>query len=396
MSAPSQYRCDTVVIGGGIAALWTAATLKAAGQTVAVLCQGELGSGQTITSQGVIHGGLKYALGGKLNEASEALSAMPARWLAAMRGEGSVDLSGLELLSDHQILWTQSGLISQAAGFFGSKTLRGRVAPLSKSHFPTVFSSSHYKGKLFRVEEPVINPQAVITRLADLLRDETRAVAWGQNAKIQSDCGEIHHVSITGEDGSLIELRANRWVFAAGAGNGSLLSQIDLESPQMQLRPLHQVIVRKADLPDFFSVCIGTGPKPPLVATTHRDSIGRTVWYLGGELAEAAGVARSEREQIDFARAFFAKHLPWIDLAGAEWATCRIDRAEPRTLTGARPPGAYCERFGNVIVTWPTKLALAPALADLVLRETSTSDFAASSPLPLPIPQVARPPWDMP
>ena len=54
----------------------------------------------------------------------------------------------------------------------------------------------------------------------------------------------------------------------------------------MQLRPLHQLILRKHGLPDFFSVCVGTGPKPPLVSTTHVDSRDRTVWYIGGDIAD--------------------------------------------------------------------------------------------------------------
>ena len=87
MSESTQIRYDAVILGGGVAALWTANALKGAGRSVLILTNSALGEGQSLAAQGVIHGGLKYAVGGKLTDSSEALAAMPARWLAAMRGE---------------------------------------------------------------------------------------------------------------------------------------------------------------------------------------------------------------------------------------------------------------------------------------------------------------------
>ena len=75
MSESKQLNVDTVIIGGGVAALWTANVLKRSGQSICVLSNSPLGEGQSLAAQGVIHGGLKYAAGGKLNEASEALAA---------------------------------------------------------------------------------------------------------------------------------------------------------------------------------------------------------------------------------------------------------------------------------------------------------------------------------
>ena len=119
---------DTVIIGGGVAALWPANVLKNAGQSILVLTNAPLGEGQSLAAQGVIHGGLKYAVGGKLTDSSEALAAMPARWLAALRGEGPVDLSAARLLCDHQLMWSLPNVVSQVVSFFGSKALRGRSA----------------------------------------------------------------------------------------------------------------------------------------------------------------------------------------------------------------------------------------------------------------------------
>lgn len=394
--SPRLHHCDTVILGGGVAALWTANLLKRAGQSVLVLTNAPLGSGQSLAAQGVIHGGLKYAVGGKLTDASEALAAMPARWLAAMHGDGPVDLRGARILSDHQVMWSLPNVVSQVVGFFGSKALRGRSSAIGRGDYPPVFDTPLYRGRLFRIDEPVVDPVSVVRELAKGVEDEAYLVDWSRNATLVAGGEGISHLRITGSDGGPSEVRARHYVFAAGAGNAELLAAINRSSPAMQRRPLHQVIVRKEGLPGFFSVCVGTGPKPPLVSTTHVDSRGRTVWYLGGDLAEAEGVARSESDQVEFTKALLARLMPWIDLVGAEWFTWRGDRAEPLTGTGDRPAGAWCQREGNVLVAWPTKFALAPDLADRILRETGPGRYPQPPGLDLPRPVHGVPPWDLP
>ena len=44
---------------------------------------GTIGGGQTIGAQGIIHGGIKYALTGQASRASEAISRMPEIWNTA-------------------------------------------------------------------------------------------------------------------------------------------------------------------------------------------------------------------------------------------------------------------------------------------------------------------------
>ena len=52
--------------------------------------------------------------------------------------------------------------------------------------------------------------------------------------------------------------------------------------------------------------------------------------------------------------------MPWIDLSSAQWATLRIDRAEPAQSALARPDNAFLAEQGRLLVGWPTKLALSP------------------------------------
>ena len=155
-------RYDVAIIGGGVAGLWTANALKSRGYSVVLLSKGPLGDGQTLSAQGVIHGGAKYALAGKLTDSSEELAAMPVRWKDALRGEGDVNLCGVEVLSDTQILWSLPGVASKAVSFFGSKLMRGRADSLPEDQWPVALKPSAYKGRVFEIDEPVLNPISIV------------------------------------------------------------------------------------------------------------------------------------------------------------------------------------------------------------------------------------------
>jgi glycerol-3-phosphate dehydrogenase len=68
---------DVVIFGGGIAGLWILNRLRQAGLSAILFESGALGGGQTHKSQGIIHGGLKYALQGVLTQDAAAMSDMP-------------------------------------------------------------------------------------------------------------------------------------------------------------------------------------------------------------------------------------------------------------------------------------------------------------------------------
>ncbi|MCI1740112.1 MAG: hypothetical protein LKM38_26185 [Pseudomonas veronii] len=102
--------------------------------------------------------------------------------------------------------------------------------------------------------------------------------------------------------------------------------------------------------------------------TTHPAADGNWVWYMGGDIAEADGVARTPQEQIATAQHELALLLPWIDMSHTEWATLRVERAEPLQSGLTRPDNAFLAEQGRLLVGWPTKLALAPDFADRVLH----------------------------
>ena len=89
--------------------------------------------------------------------------------------------------------------------------------------------------------------------------------------------------------------------------------------------------------------------------------------------------------------------FPWIDWQRAEWRSFRIDRAEPQQADHGRPDSPFCQRGGNAILCWPTKLSLAPLLADEAIKELASMKFTErEESLPsLPMPEVGKAPWDL-
>ena len=61
---PQIISSDVVIIGAGIAGLWLHNRLNQMGFHAILLENDTIGNAQTLSSQGIIHGGAKYALNG--------------------------------------------------------------------------------------------------------------------------------------------------------------------------------------------------------------------------------------------------------------------------------------------------------------------------------------------
>lgn len=379
---------DILIVGGGVAGLWLNARLRQLGYCSLLIERGALGGGQSVKSQGIIHGGTKYALSGALTGSSEAIAGMPQRWREALAGSGELDLSGVRLLSDAHYLWSPGTLAGNLTGFFASKAMRGRVDAVKGEALPPALQDRHFRGRVYRLAELVLDVPSLIARLAALCGDGLLA---GERIEPLYDGSELAGLSVDGR-----AIRARRVVLCAGAGNAGLLAALGVGQAQ-QLRPLHMVLVKAATLRPLYAHCLGAGSKPRLTVTTHPAADGQWVWYLGGDLAEAGGVARDEQAQIRAAQQELGELLPWIDLSGAQWRTLRIERAEPAQSGLVRPDNAFLAAQGNLLIGWPTKLALAPDLADRVLASLARDgiqpgDCPALPSLPRPV--VAPAPWD--
>lgn len=380
---------DVLIVGGGVAGLWLNARLRTKGYATLLVERESLGGGQSVKSQGIIHGGAKYALHGALSGASEAIADMPRRWREALDGDGELDLSSVRLLSDAHYLWSPGTLAGNLTSFFASKAVRGRVDQVKGEQLPPALQHPKFKGKVYRLAELVVDVPSLIARLAELAGDSLLAA---DDIQPLHENGQLVGLRVDGRD-----IRAQRIVLSAGRGNADLLTNLNVAQPGQQLRPLHMVMVKGPTLKPLYAHCLGGGPKPRITVTSHPSADGEWVWYLGGDLAEADGVARDEAAQIDAARKELGQLLPWVDLSSAKFATLRVERAEPAQSGLVRPDNAFLSDQAPLLVGWPTKLALAPDFADRVLNSLERDGIRPAdhdAPPDLPRPVIGRTAWE--
>jgi glycine/D-amino acid oxidase-like deaminating enzyme len=398
MGAPpsiEHVRVDVAIVGGGVAGAWLLSHLHDRGYA-ALLCEGaSLGAGQTIASQGIIHGGLKYGLDGSRLRAGEALAAMPAIWRACLRGERAPNLSGARILAQHQVLIADGGLASRLAGIFAESLLRGRVAAVDRVPAPLAAAlGASFRGAVYQLDEPIVDVRSVLGELRRAHLDAILAVDPVATRPLDDGAAGIE---VQSADGRRLRILCDRVALCAGAGNEALGRLFSPPSASMQRRPLRMVMLR-GPLPPIHAHCLGTGSTPRLTVTTHLDRRGRVIWYLGGALAES-GVDRDDTAQARFAREELSITMPAIDTSTCDVAVLSIDRAEGRQPSGARPEGPVLIQRGAVTRVWPTKLAFAP-LAAAIFEEQLVRDGvlpgrrAKPDTAGWPRPALADHPWD--
>ena len=362
---------DIAIIGGGIAGLWTLNQLRNRGYSAILFEHQALGSDQTIGSQGMIHGGVKYTLSAAMSAGSESIAAMPDAWRDCLAGNGAVDLRNCEVLSEAFYLWSGHGMQARMSAFLAGKALRGRVEKLAPPDYPAALCSDAFRGQVYRLADLVLDVPSLVSTLAEQHREAIFQVDWA--------CASL---SVAGGS-AVLELpqctvQPGRLLLTAGAGNESLLQDLGASAPAMQRRPLHQVLVRHEYQPALFGHCLGQGTTPRLTISSHRTSAGEPVWYLGGALAES-GCTDEPQQLVERARRELAELLPWIDFGNTQWRTLRLDRAEPSQAGLLRPDGSFLDRVpgvNNALVAWPTKLTLCPNLGDTVEKHLQLDHIA--------------------
>jgi glycerol-3-phosphate dehydrogenase len=389
---------DIVILGGGIAGLWLLNRVRAAGYSALLLESGALGGGQTGKSQGIIHGGMKYALTGALNAEALAMADMPAYWRACLEGKGELDLSSVPVLSKHQYLWSPQRFASKLTGFLAGAALSSKVDTVPKKDYPIVFQNPGFKGEVYALNEMVLDIPVLVRELAKKHEDALIQIEPLTAAAFKFDANNnLLKVTITHE-GKALDVSAQQFVFAAGSGNEMITKQLKNDSVAMQLRPLHMVMVQTSFDYPLYAHCMGLSNRPRITITTHHTEDGKPVWYLGGQLAED-GIERSEAEQIAAARLELKSLFPWLDFGSARFATFFVDRAEPKQRGMLKPETSYAKTIQNITIAWPTKLALAPKLAGEVMENLAknkltprASDLGALQGWPAP--PVASPVWE--
>jgi glycerol-3-phosphate dehydrogenase len=395
----TSLHLDVVIFGGGAAGLWLLDELVRAGYSVLLLEAHELGSGQTIASQGIIHGGLKYTLSGWLTPSARAIRDMPVIWRRCLAGEARPDLSGTRLRAQFCHLWRTHSLKSRLAMIGAKAGLQVAPVTLADQERPAVLAEC--PGAVARLDEQVIEPASFLADLSWQHRDRLLKIdaTHGQEFDLAAG-GLIRSIRlINSQTGQPLDLAPQAVVLTAGEGNAHLRTTLRLDPHIMQRRPLHMVMVRgpAESLPVLNAHCVD-GAKTRVTITTTEDLAGRAIWQIGGQLAED-GVGMEPAELVAHAIDEMRHVLPSLSVTGLEWATHRVDRAEPATRSSRRPDDAVAVREGQVITAWPTKLALVPHLTAMIctmLPPPGERRFEAGDEWPeWPRPIVALPPWEV-
>lgn len=383
---------DVLVFGGGAAGLWTLDVLAARGARVLLVESSALGAGQTVASQGIIHGGLKYTLQGLLTRSATSIREMPRVWRECLAGEQVPNLTGVKLRSDFCYLWRTETLSSRIGMLGASLGLQVTPDVLPAEERPDVFAGC--PGTVATLAEPVISPASFIEvlrkrNLNRLLKVDAEGVEFSV-----SNSGTVAEVRLSSGPHAL-SLRPRLVVLAAGAGNADLLRRLGRDKPAMQRRPLHMAMVR-GDLPLLNGHCVD-GAKTRVTITSEQLPDGQVIWQIGGQIAED-GVAMEPTALIRHAHSELKAVLPSLNLQDTAWATYRVDRAEGATAGQKRPDDIQISREGNVLTCWPTKLALAPELARAVACQVEPSDesvlFPGDAITGWTKPQTAASPWE--
>ena len=345
MGDPRRIDVDVAIVGAGIAGLWIGNLLAQRSLSLAICESGAIGGTQTVASQGIIHGGLKYALGGKGNRASEALAAMPARWRACLAGEGEIDLRGVPVHAEHMALFAPDAT-AKVRALFASRLFR-QCRRLDASA-----KSPYLRGFLAELDDFVLDVPALIRRLAEPLLPRLIPATILPEGLVAGPQG------IAAIRAPEVHIEARAFVFAAGSGNEALAKQVGFAGVEMVRCPLRQTSVRLRARPQVFAHCLqgSFGASPDMTITSHGHTL-----YIGGQVAED-GTERGAAEQVAVVAQLLKRMFPALDLDGAHFEAHRLVRAEPAQRSGE----PLAVRHGNCVLCWPLKLALAPRLGEAV------------------------------
>ncbi len=385
-------KVDVVIFGGGGAGLWLLDVLCGRGLRVVLVEKDTLGGGQTVGSQGIIHGGMKYAITGSQRASATAIREMPEVWRECIAGRSQPDLRGTPTRSACCFMWRTTSLKS-TLGMLGARVgLRSNAEKVEVCDRPVVLQAC--PGDVFRLDEQVIDTVGFVRTLAE--RHERRLLSCAEVEFVRSDARDVSAVVLRHpRTGETLRIDVGQVVLTAGAGNAGLRELAGLSTGVMQRRPLHMAMVR-GDLPNLFGHCID-GAHTRVTVTSARDARGEMVWQVGGQVAED-GVSMSAAELVEHVRRELVLALPGVNFHGCAWSTYRIDRGEGFTDDGGRPSGPVVLRDGNVITAWPTKLALLPHLAMLVSERLGACGSEECDGLEAfdgwLRPEVSLPPWD--
>ena len=385
-----KLKLDAVIFGGGVSGLWTLNSLKKAGYNVILLESNALGYDQTVTCQGIVHGGIKYSLAGKLTKSAINIRDMPGIWHKHILGQDYPNLSKLQIRADFCYLWGQRMWL--LGSVFGLSVTPKKVHHTQK---PPLLAS--YKGDLYALGEQIISPASLLHELSAEHSNIILKISMDHIEFSNTDNGGIKEITLYNpENRQKLTIEPKTVILTAGAGNELLRKRMGFKEGKMQRRPLHMVVVKGVSLP-FFNGHYIEKAQPGVTVTSAKSRDGANVWLLGGQLAEKS-LDWSSEKLITASLKSLNKIFPGIDFGKLQWATFKVDRAEADTQHCKKPDDVFVDRENNVITAWPTKMVLAPRLAERILEKIDKPsiqpDVSFQELEDWPKPLIAPEPWE--
>jgi len=379
---------DALIVGGGCAGLFALNALRDAGMSALLVENNSLGFGQTTASQGILHAGVKYSLGGLAGDDAKEASEAAHEWVDMLDGK-MVDLKNVRVLTRECHLWRTSSF-SGAAGLLGAKlALRTRPQSLAANQRPAWLNG--VSGEVLTLGETVIDPRSL---LGELAKPHAHLLLKGSVSSVRENA---HDVEIEIESSRRVLVRARHLILTAGLGNQDILGLAHVAEHVHAATSIATSMIRGA-LPMVFGHCID-GAKTRITVTSDciDGAANHVVWHVGGQIAED-GPAMSESDFATFAMDEIKKCIPALSFKGCEFASYKVIRAEPRTGDGRRPPKAFTHTSGRITTIWPVKLVLAPLAATAMMNQLQQIPRATQEhiqwPTDLPRPELAERPWE--
>ncbi len=417
----NQIHTDIAIIGGGIAGLMLQARLSNLGYSTLLLEQQALGFDQTSKAQGIIHGGIKYALLGQITKSARAIAEQPKTWTSYLTNKpinqlhDHLNLSKTKILATHHDLWNNGDLKNKLKQIIMSKAFSSHGTGLDPhdQDYPEIFKiayeAGHFKGSVYKINETVIDVFSLLQNLSELndnkiIKIDQDSLQINLETTDTNTINNNNHIASLGfsQNNNKHTIKAQQYIFTAGSNNQLVLDKLkdQIDLPSMQLRPLHMVLAKFSDPNKLFGHYTGSGILPELTITTHHTKDNNYVWYLGGSVAES-GINLDQQQQITKAKKLINKVFPWLNTNHWQWQSFMVNRAEPLQAKNSRPEHSYYASINNIIIGWPVKMALAPMLCDKIseylkeIKFTSKYKQLNTGELNLTKPSIAQPIWDL-
>lgn len=351
------YYCDAVVIGGGICGVWVHSLLKQKGYSCLLLEKDKIGGEQSLLSQGILHRGMKYLLGGVFSDISDSLTKATKFWQQALAGVGALDLSDTEILAKQQLLWCQDNLLSNfitttTKNFFKSqtKTLEQELAWLPN------------KKTAFWLQETILNGYSLFENFYKQQQQD-----YYQLTVSSSNCQIVEQQNTICLQFKIpqIKIVTKKIILAAGAGNIDLAQFLGIQQ-EIQLRPLRMFLVEHSLPLKIYGHCLINSSKPLFTISSHETNSNKMIWYLGGKIAED-GCKLNVVEAIQKAKKIIQQNIK-VKLKNDNWKIVDINRAEPQQKKISLPNQVFVKKFQKTILCLPIKLTLTPIVAEKVLE----------------------------